>query len=76
MLACKGQHLKKIQKMRKRFEQQLTIGQKLIAHTFITTKSRDPHIPIMRALKEIFITPELHEKIFSVSKKTPDFFVC
>jgi IS5 family transposase len=52
--------------MRKRFEQQLTIGQKLIADTFITTKSRDPYIPIMRALKEIFITPELHDKIFDV----------
>ena len=65
-MACKGQLLKKIQKMRKRFEQQLKIGQKSIADTFITTKSRDPYIPIMRALKEIFITPELHEKIFNI----------
>ncbi len=52
--------------MRKRFEQQLKIGQKLIADTFITTKSRDPYIPIMRTLKEIFITPELHDKIFDI----------
>jgi hypothetical protein len=62
MLACEGQQSKKIQKMRKRFEQQLKIGQQPIADTFITTKSRDPYIPIMRTLKEIFITPELHAR--------------
>lgn len=66
MLVCEGQLSKKIQKMRKRFEQQFNIGQKLIADTFITTKSRDPYIPIMRTLKEIFITPELHDKIFDI----------
>lgn len=66
MLVCKGQHSKKIQKMRKRFEQQFKIGQKVISDTFITTKSRDPYISIMRSLKEIFITPEFHDKIFDI----------
>jgi len=66
MLACKGQHSKKITKMRKRFEQQLTIGQIAIADAYIHTKSRDPYVSLMRGLKEVFINPDYNEKIFKI----------
>ncbi len=66
MLACKGQYSKKIQKMRKRFEQQLKIGQIAIADSFIITKSRDSYVSLMRALKEVFINNEYNEKIFNI----------
>lgn len=52
--------------MRKRFEQQLRLGQFQIHEAEINPKSRDPYVHLMRALKEIFITPEYNEKIFSI----------
>jgi len=52
--------------MRKRFEQQLRLGQFPIHDAEINPKSRDPYVHLMRALKEIFITPEYNEKIFSI----------
>jgi len=52
--------------MRKRFEQQLRIGQFPIHEAEINPKSRDPYVHLMRALKEIFITPKYNEKIFSI----------
>jgi len=52
--------------MRKRFEQQLRIGQFPISEAEINPKSRDAYVHLMRALKEIFITPKYNEKIFSI----------
>jgi hypothetical protein len=66
MLAFKGRYSKKIRKMRKRFEQQLKIGQIAIADSFIITKSRDSYVSLMRALKEVFINNEYNEKIFNI----------
>jgi hypothetical protein len=52
--------------MRKRFEQQIEIGQLLIQDTQISLKSKDSLDELMAALKEIFVTPEYNEKIFSI----------
>ena len=52
--------------MRKRFEQQLEIGQLLIQDTQISLKSKDSLDELMAALKEIFVTIEYNEKIFSI----------
>lgn len=52
--------------MRKRFEQQLSLGQLPISETFIDLKSRDSYIHVMRGLKEMFITSEYNEMIFSL----------
>jgi len=56
----------KRQKMRKRFEQQLRIGQISIQDADIDLKSRDYYVALMRALKEIFISPEYNKEIFRV----------
>jgi transposase, IS5 family len=55
-----------LQKMRQRFEQQLTLGQIPIADVEITIKCRDAVVELLAALKQIFITPEFNGKIFSV----------
>lgn len=52
--------------MRKRFEQQLSLGQLPISETNITLKSRDPFVAVMRGLKEIFINPEYNQMLFSI----------
>ena len=52
--------------MRKRFEQQLRIGQISIQDADIDLKSRDYYVALMRALKEIFTTPEYNKEIFRV----------
>ncbi len=52
--------------MRKRFEQQLSMGQLPIGETFIDLKSRDSYVQVMRGLKEMFVTPEYNERIFRV----------
>lgn len=53
--------------MRKRFEQEITIGRLLIEHTIIPTKKRSGALPgLCAALKEIFITPKWNEKVFEV----------
>jgi hypothetical protein len=52
--------------MRKRFEQQLRIGQIAITDADIDLKSRDPYVAMMRAMKEIFITDEHNKKLFSI----------
>lgn len=52
--------------MRKRFEQQLSIGQTPISEVAIPSKSRDDLPPILRALQEIFTTSEYNEKVFSI----------
>lgn len=53
--------------MRKRFEQQLTIGCKLIQDTEIPLAKRSGALPgLCAALKEIFINPKWNEKVFIV----------
>jgi len=53
--------------MRKRFEQQLTIGGLPIGETKITTKKRSGAFPeLCAALKEVFITPKWNEKVFEI----------
>ena len=53
--------------MRKRFEQQLSIGKLLISETKIPTKKRSGALPeLCAAMKEIFITPEWNEKVFEI----------
>ncbi len=56
-----------VSKMRKRFEQQLSIGRLLIKDTEIPTVKRAGSLPsLCLALKEIFITPEWNERVFEV----------
>ncbi len=50
--------------MRKRFEQQTTLGILPVSDVKINTKSRDELPPVLVALQQIFVTPELNEKIF------------
>lgn len=52
--------------MRKRFEQQLVLGQKLIEETPVKLKSRDALSKLILSLKLIYSTPEYNEKIFSI----------
>ena len=53
--------------MRKRFEQQMTLGSIPIGETKITTKKRSGALPgLCAALKEIFITPEWNERVFEI----------
>ena len=53
--------------MRKRFEQQLTLGSMPISETKITTKRRSGAFPgLSSALKEIFITPKWNERVFMI----------
>jgi hypothetical protein len=53
--------------MRKRFEQQMTLGTIPISETRITTKKRSGALPgLSAALKEIFVTPEWNEKVFEI----------
>jgi transposase, IS5 family len=53
--------------MRKRFEQQIVIGQLLIQDIIIPTAKRSGALPgLCAALKEIFITPKWNEKVFEV----------
>lgn len=53
--------------MRKRFEQQLKIGQLLIEDTEIPTAKRSGALPgLFAALKKIYVTPKWNEKIFEI----------
>ena len=53
--------------MRKRFEQQMTLGSIPIGETRITTKKRSGALPgLCAALKEIFITPKWNERVFEI----------
>ncbi len=61
--------------MRKRFEQQMSIGTIPIGETRITTKKRSGPLPALcAALKEIFTSPEWNEQVFAIleSKITAD----
>ena len=50
--------------MGKRFEQQSTLGILPVWEVKINTKSRDELPPVLVGLQQIFVTPELNEKIF------------
>jgi len=53
--------------MRKRFEQQMTLGRLPIGETEIPTKKRSGALPgLCAALKEIFTTPKWNEKVFEI----------
>jgi len=52
--------------MRKRFEQQITIGQKRIEDIEVNLKCRDAFPKLVLALKKIFITPEYNEKVLDI----------
>lgn len=52
--------------MRKRFDQQISLGITPIHEVKINIKSRDEMPPVLVALQTIFITPELNEKIFLI----------
>jgi IS5 family transposase len=55
--------------MRKRFEQQLSIGQLPISETKISSKSKNSLDELLAALKEIYCSEEYNEKIFSLLEK-------
>ena len=55
--------------MRKRFEQQYSLGIKKIEDTEINLKSRDGFPKMLLALKYLYVTPEHNEKIFSILEK-------
>lgn len=53
--------------MRKRFEQQLSIGRLLIQDTEIPTAKRSGALPALyAALKEMYVNPEWNSKIFEI----------
>jgi IS5 family transposase len=53
--------------MRKRFEQQMTLGRLPIGETEIPTKKRSGALPgLCAALKEIFTNPEWNERVFKI----------
>src|SRR5450759_2541920 len=53
--------------MRKRFEQQMTLGRLPISETEVPTKKRSGALPgLCAALKEIFTTPKWNEKVFEI----------
>jgi len=52
--------------MRKRFEQQLSLGIKPINEVQFNYKSRHQLKPILMALQHIFVTPELNEAVFEI----------
>ena len=53
--------------MRKRFEQQMTLGRLPIGETEIPTDKRSGALPgLCAALKKIFITPKWNEKVFKI----------
>ena len=55
--------------MRKRFEQQLSIGQFPISETKINSKSKNSLDELLAALKAIYCTEEYNERIFSLLEK-------
>lgn len=55
--------------MRKRFEQQLAIGQIPIEETFISSKSKNALDELLAALKAIYCNTEYNKKVFSILEK-------
>jgi IS5 family transposase len=52
--------------MRKRFELQYSIGQKRIEDVTVDQKSRDAFPKLIIALKKLYVTPEINDKVFSI----------
>ena len=52
--------------MRKRFDQQLSLGATPISEVKIRIKGRDEMPPVLLGLQTIFTTPELNEKTFVI----------
>jgi len=52
--------------MCQRFEQQMNLGTVPIGEVKFLMKSRDKLPPVLMALKYIFISPELNEKVFAL----------
>ena len=52
--------------MRKRFEQQLQIGQIPISQIVVNPKYRSGFPKLVLALKLLFLTPEYNEKVFNI----------
>jgi putative sterol carrier protein len=52
--------------MRKRFEQQYSLGQVAIAEVKITTKCRDSIVELLAALQQLFVTEEFNTQIFNI----------
>jgi hypothetical protein len=59
----------KIQKMRERFDAQLRIGSIPISEIKIPKNTRDEFPPFLRAVQEIYITPEYSEAVFELVEK-------
>ncbi len=55
--------------MRQRFEQQMNLRTVAISDVKFPLKSRDELPPVLMALKYIFVTPELNEKVFALLEK-------
>jgi transposase, IS5 family len=55
--------------MRKRFEQQLSLGQMPIEETYINPKKRYALDQLLAALKAVYCTPEYNEMIFKALEK-------
>jgi len=55
--------------MRKRFEQQLALGQLLIEELYINPKSKNALDELLAALKAIYCNKEYNEKVFSILEK-------
>lgn len=52
--------------MRKRFEQQLSLGILPISEVKIREKSRHQLAPLLKALQYVFVTEELNQKVFAI----------
>lgn len=52
--------------MRKRFEQQLSLGVLPISEVVFDLKSRHQLMPFLRALQHVFVNKELNDKVFSI----------
>jgi len=55
--------------MRKRFEQQLSLGVLPISEVKINTNSRHQLPPLLKALQHIFTTPDLNKAVFDLLEK-------
>jgi len=66
MIRYSGASFNKFSTMRKRFEQQLQIGQIPISQIEVNPKYRSGFPKLVLALKLLFLTPEYNEKVFSI----------
>ncbi len=64
-----GYYSTKDSNMRKRFEQQLTLGQLPISETKLPVKSKSSVDELIAALKELYCNKEYNEQIFSLLEK-------